>query len=75
MRRAGDAQISSGHRIAQFAGRSNKRTPQTSWLKGPRETRPGSERFIRTLQDGWAYGAIYRSSHERTAALDGWSYS
>jgi transposase InsO family protein len=25
----------------------------------------------RTL-GGWAYGAIYRSSAERTAALDGW---
>jgi hypothetical protein len=23
---------------------------------------------------GWAYGAIYRSSQERTAALDGWLY-
>lgn len=21
---------------------------------------------------GWAYGAIYRSSHQRTAALTGW---
>jgi transposase InsO family protein len=21
---------------------------------------------------GWAYGAIYRTSHDRTAALDGW---
>lgn len=31
-----------------------------------------AERFIRTLLDGWAYGAIYRSSGERTAALDGW---
>jgi len=30
------------------------------------------ERFIRTLLTGWAYGAIYRSSDERTAALDGW---
>jgi transposase InsO family protein len=30
------------------------------------------ERFIRTLLAGWAYGAIYRSSTERTAALDGW---
>ena len=30
------------------------------------------ERFIRTLLAGWAYGAIYRSSAERTAALDGW---
>jgi transposase InsO family protein len=26
----------------------------------------------RTLLQGWAYGAIYRSSQERTAALDGW---
>jgi transposase InsO family protein len=24
------------------------------------------------LLAGWAYGAIYRSSKERTAALDGW---
>jgi hypothetical protein len=23
---------------------------------------------------GWAYGAIYRDSRERTAALDGWHY-
>jgi transposase InsO family protein len=31
-----------------------------------------AERFIRTLLGGWAYGAIYRSSTERTAALSGW---
>jgi transposase InsO family protein len=31
-----------------------------------------AERFIRTLVDGWAYGAVYRSSAERTAALAGW---
>ena len=31
-----------------------------------------AERFIRTLIEGWAYGAIYGSSRERTAALDGW---
>ena len=31
-----------------------------------------AERFIRTLVDGWAYGAVYRSSSERTAALAGW---
>jgi transposase InsO family protein len=31
-----------------------------------------AERFIRTLLNGWAYGAIYGSSHERTQALDGW---
>jgi transposase InsO family protein len=30
-----------------------------------------AERFIRTLLAGWAYGAIYGSSPERTAALDG----
>ena len=31
-----------------------------------------AERFIRTLTAGWAYGAIYRSSTDRTAALNGW---
>jgi transposase InsO family protein len=31
-----------------------------------------AERFIRTLTDGWAYGAIYRNSAERAAALPGW---
>jgi transposase len=31
-----------------------------------------AERFIRTLLSGWAYGAIYRSSIERGAALFGW---
>jgi transposase InsO family protein len=30
------------------------------------------ERFIRTMLSGWAYGAIYASSAERTATLDGW---
>ena len=44
-----------------------------------RRTRPYSpqtngkaERFIRTLIAGWNDGAIYQSSPERTAALDGW---
>ena len=36
------------------------------------QTNGKAERFIRTLLSGWAYGAIYRSSNERTAALDGW---
>jgi transposase InsO family protein len=36
------------------------------------QTNGKAERFIRTLLHGWAYGAIYRSSHERTQALDGW---
>jgi len=31
-----------------------------------------AERFIRTLIDGWAYGAVYRTSAERTTALPGW---
>ncbi len=34
-----------------------------------------AERFIRTLLGGWAYGAIYGSSRERTAALDGWLWN
>ena len=36
------------------------------------QTNGKAERFIRTLINGWAYGAIYRSSNERTRALDGW---
>ena len=36
------------------------------------QTNGKAERFIRTLLAGWAYGAIYRNSHDRTAALDGW---
>jgi transposase InsO family protein/transposase len=36
------------------------------------QTNGKAERFIRTLLNGWAYGAIYGSSRERTAALDGW---
>jgi transposase InsO family protein len=43
--------------------RTRPRRPQTNGK---------AERFIRTLLAGWAYGAIYRSSHERTRALDGW---
>jgi transposase InsO family protein len=43
--------------------RTRPRRPQTNGK---------AERFIRTLTAGWAYGAIYRTSTERTAALDGW---
>ena len=32
-----------------------------------------AERFIRTLVESWAYGAVYRTSAERTAALAGWT--
>jgi transposase InsO family protein len=43
--------------------RTRPRRPQTNGK---------AERFIRTMLNGWAYGAIYASSHERTKALDGW---
>jgi transposase InsO family protein len=36
------------------------------------QTNGKAERFIRTLLGGWAYGAIYGTSAERTAALEGW---
>jgi transposase InsO family protein len=49
---------------------------QETPISARRERRPQTngkaERFIRTLLGGWAYGAIYRSSAERTPALDGW---
>jgi transposase InsO family protein len=43
--------------------RTRPRRPQTNGK---------AERFIRTLINSWAYGAIYGSSSERTRALDGW---
>src|ERR687892_546418 len=36
------------------------------------QTNGKAERFIRTLLNSRAYGASYRTSHERTRALDGW---
>ena len=36
------------------------------------QTNGKAKRFIRTMLAGWAYGAIYGSSRERTAAFDGW---
>jgi len=45
--------------------RTRPRRPQTNGK---------AERLIRTMLGGWAYGAIYSSSRERTAALDGWLY-
>jgi transposase InsO family protein len=66
----GSAYVSTAHAIACRAlnikhRRTQPRRPQTNGK---------AERFIRTLQSGWAYGAIYRTSAERTAALDGWLY-
>jgi transposase InsO family protein len=45
--------------------RTRPRRPQTNGK---------AERFIRTMLGGWAYGAIYATSAERTAALDGWRH-
>jgi transposase InsO family protein len=39
------------------------------------QTNGKAERFIRTMLGGWAYGAIYRTSDERAAALDGWLFT
>jgi transposase InsO family protein len=36
------------------------------------QTNGKAERLIRTMLGGWAYGALYRNSSERAAALDGW---
>ena len=48
------------------------RRPGIRHLRTRPQTNGKAERFIRTLLDGWAYSAIYHSSHERTTALDGW---
>jgi transposase InsO family protein len=39
------------------------------------QTNGKAERFIRTMLTGWAYGAIYSSSRDRTATLDGWIWT
>jgi transposase InsO family protein len=65
----GSPYVSSAHAIAcRSLGvrhlRTRPRRPQTNGK---------AERFIRTMLGGWAHsGAIYGSSRERTAALDGW---
>jgi transposase InsO family protein len=64
----GSAYVSARHALAcRRLGIKHSRTrpyrPQTNGK---------AERFIRTLLAGWAYGAIYQSSQERTTALDGW---
>ena len=46
--------------------RTRPRRPQTNGK---------AERFIRTMLGGWAYGALYGTNRERTAALDGWLYT
>ena len=66
----GSPYISTVHAIACRALgikhlRTRPRRPQTNGK---------AERFIRTMLGGWAYGAIYGSSSERTAALEGWLF-
>jgi transposase InsO family protein len=46
--------------------RTRPRRPQTNGK---------AERFIRTMLAGWAYGALYATERERTAALDGWLWT
>jgi transposase InsO family protein len=64
----GSAYISSAHAIAcrQLGIRHLRTRPYRPQTNGK------AERFIRTMLEGWAYGPIYGSSAERTAALDGW---
>jgi transposase InsO family protein len=38
------------------------------------QTNGKAERLVRTMLAGWAYGAIYATSTDRTKALDGWLY-
>jgi transposase InsO family protein len=64
----GPAYISIAHKLACTAlGIKHSRTRPYR----PR-TNGKAERFIRTMLGGWAYGAIYGTSSERTAALTGW---
>src|SRR6266567_3784858 len=61
------AEVLSDEKAATAVGirhlRTQPRRPQTNGK---------AERFIRTLLNGWAYAAIYRTSTDRAAALDGW---
>ena len=64
----GPAYISLAHKLACKAlGLKHLRTRPYR----PR-TNGKAERFIRTMLGGWAYGAIYATSAQRTAALSGW---
>jgi transposase InsO family protein len=64
----GSAYISTIHALCcrQLGIRHHRTRPRRPQTNGK------AERFIRTLVNGWAYGAIYSSSRERTNALAGW---
>jgi transposase InsO family protein len=64
----GSAYRSKLHKLACIALgirhlRTRPRRPQTNGK---------AERFIQTLLGGWAYGRIYRDSHQRNQDLSGW---
>ena len=61
--------LSLGHPRARLP---RARHPTPPHPPPPPQTNGKAERFIRTMLGGWAYGAIYGTSRERTAALDGW---
>ena len=64
----GPAYLSLAHKLACRAlGLKHLRTRPYR----PR-TNGKAERFIRTMLGGWACGAIYATSHQRTTALSGW---
>ena len=67
----GSAYVSARHALACLDARHPP--PAVPVPTAPRQTARPSASSARSLA-GWAYGAIYRSSEERTAALDGWLF-
>ena len=54
-------------RICHQLGITHKRTrPRSPWTNGK------AERFIQTLTNKWAYGAVYPTSDDRNRALPAW---
>ncbi len=78
MRRQGatNPELAQGTSIAAMGARSHRgrRAGGPDYSPAPYRLRTNrkAERFIQTLTNRWAYGAIYGSSAERTAALPGW---